>query len=136
MNVSVTIFLILFYLGLCKSSETGSTEREQRENKIEFGEEMGESCSCSGSLSRDVKQSVNPSVEHEPRCRTSQTCEKKEEASLQKLELNKKMVYIEGGHNYIGTDKPKIKSDGESPKRPVLLSPYFIDKYEVSNEGP
>ena len=34
----------------------------------------------------------------------------------------------------MGTDHPKILTDGEGPKRLVTLSDFLIDKYEVSND--
>ncbi|KAL4149422.1 hypothetical protein QTP88_003374 [Uroleucon formosanum] len=43
------------------------------------------------------------------------------------------MILIKGRNFTIGTDKPKTKTDGESPSRTVYLDDYFIDKYEVSN---
>jgi len=43
------------------------------------------------------------------------------------------MILIKGQNFTIGTDKPEIISDGESPSRVVYLDDYFIDKYEVSN---
>lgn len=43
------------------------------------------------------------------------------------------MVFIKGKNFTIGTDKPQIFGDGESPSRTVYLDDFFIDKYEVSN---
>lgn len=43
------------------------------------------------------------------------------------------MVFIKGQNFTIGTDKPEIIGDGESPSRTVYLDDFFIDKYEVSN---
>jgi len=43
------------------------------------------------------------------------------------------MVFVKGQNFTIGTDKPVIIADGESPSRLVYLDSYFIDKYEVSN---
>lgn len=51
------------------------------------------------------------------------------------LHLNHKMVFIDGGVGVVGTDKPIMKGDGESPKRNVKLSSFYLDKYEVSNDG-
>ena len=33
----------------------------------------------------------------------------------------------------MGTDKPEIPVDGESPARQVELDPFWLDVYEVSN---
>jgi len=43
------------------------------------------------------------------------------------------MVFIEGGKFYMGTNNPIIKADGESPRRPVTVSSFYLDVYEVSN---
>lgn len=43
------------------------------------------------------------------------------------------MIFIKGQNFTIGTDKPEIILDGESPSRQVYLDDYYIDKYEVSN---
>ncbi|XP_050436970.1 formylglycine-generating enzyme [Adelges cooleyi] len=43
------------------------------------------------------------------------------------------MVLIRGGNFTIGTDKPVIIADGESPARLVYIDDFFIDKFEVSN---
>jgi formylglycine-generating enzyme required for sulfatase activity len=45
------------------------------------------------------------------------------------------MVYMAGGETFMGTNKPLIKADGEGPQRNIFLSPYFIDKFAVSNAG-
>ena len=45
------------------------------------------------------------------------------------------MVFIGGGDGFIGTDQPIMHRDGEGPRRAVRLSPYLLDRYEVSNEG-
>ena len=34
----------------------------------------------------------------------------------------------------IGTNKPRLPFDGESPSRQVQIKSFYIDKYEVSNE--
>ena len=48
---------------------------------------------------------------------------------------NDRMAYISGGMGFMGTDKPAIVRDGEGPRRSTELSPFLIDKYEVSNNG-
>ena len=44
------------------------------------------------------------------------------------------MIYLPGGRSVIGTDNPIMKGDGEGPKRRVFLSPFYLDKFEVSND--
>lgn len=48
-------------------------------------------------------------------------------------EILESMIFIKGQNFTVGTDKPEILTDGESPSRTVYLDDYFIDKYEVSN---
>lgn len=43
------------------------------------------------------------------------------------------MVEIGEGDYVIGTNEPKFPEDRESPERPVHISQFYIDKYEVSN---
>ena len=42
-------------------------------------------------------------------------------------------VRIPGGDFVMGTDDPKIPGDGEHPARPVRVSPFLLQRYEVSN---
>lgn len=48
--------------------------------------------------------------------------------------MNNKMVTIEGGKFFMGTDNALILTDGESPRRPVSVGTFALDQYEVSNE--
>lgn len=43
------------------------------------------------------------------------------------------IVWINGGRSHVGTDRPEIKSDGESPKRPLKLSPFGMSDCAVTN---
>jgi len=43
------------------------------------------------------------------------------------------LVLIPGGLFTMGTDDPQIVEDGESPARKVKISPFKLQKYEVSN---
>lgn len=43
------------------------------------------------------------------------------------------LVYLEGGSFTMGTDDSPIPEDGEAPARTVILHPFAIHKYEVSN---
>ena len=42
------------------------------------------------------------------------------------------LVYLKGGTFTMGTDSSITKEDGEGPSRKVTISPFKIDKYEVS----
>lgn len=43
------------------------------------------------------------------------------------------MVLVRGGLFIIGTDRPYIAADGESPSRNVNIEDFWIDEHEVSN---
>lgn len=43
------------------------------------------------------------------------------------------IAWIKGGVSHIGTDRPEIKGDGESPARKVRLKPYGIAKCATTN---
>jgi len=45
-----------------------------------------------------------------------------------------KMIKINGDTYSIGTNNPVFVADGEGPKREVILSSFYIDKFEVSNK--
>lgn len=55
-------------------------------------------------------------------------------ASSVKEEKMKKMVKINAGVYFVGTNSPVFVADGEGPRREVVLSNFYIDKFEVSNE--
>jgi len=65
---------------------------------------------------------------------TQDVCTSSKTSHSETLESDfESMILIKGQNFTIGTDKPEIVSDGESPSRTVYLDDYFIDKYEVSN---
>lgn len=43
------------------------------------------------------------------------------------------MVKLEGGVFTMGTDNPVLPQDGEGPARKVQVSPFYVDKFEVTN---
>lgn len=49
--------------------------------------------------------------------------------------IEENMVTIPGGLGYIGTDHPIMRRDGEEPRRPVSVTSFQLDRYEVSNNG-
>lgn len=44
------------------------------------------------------------------------------------------MVYIDGGLFQMGTNEPVFEADFEGPIRNVTVDPFYLDKFEVSNE--
>lgn len=45
-----------------------------------------------------------------------------------------KMIKINAGTYFIGTNNPVFVADGEGPRREVVLNNFYIDKFEVSNK--
>ena len=43
------------------------------------------------------------------------------------------MVYVPGQRFFMGTSNPIIFNDGEGPERLVQISPFLMDRFEVSN---
>lgn len=82
-----------------------------------------ESCGCEVGTERKLKSLPLKDVLHIPANLSNES---------RKFE---NMVDISGGKGYIGTDKPIIRRDGEGPRRTVNLSPFQLDRYEVSNDG-
>ncbi|XP_011643684.1 sulfatase-modifying factor 1 [Pogonomyrmex barbatus] len=56
------------------------------------------------------------------------------DANNVKEEQIKQMVKIDAGTYFIGTNNPVFVADGEGPKREVVLTNFYIDKFEVSNK--
>jgi sulfatase modifying factor 1 len=89
-----------------------------------------EGCGCSGSLSRDSSLSSDTSIDIN---QLSQIHDVSDTSLRRELSNNANMVYIAVGDTFMGTGTPIMKKDGEHPRRPITLSPYFMDTYEVSN---
>ena len=50
-----------------------------------------------------------------------------------KINLYDEMVLVRGGSFVIGTDRPYIAADGESPSRSANIEDFWMDEHEVSN---
>lgn len=59
-----------------------------------------------------------------------ENCDKKLQGSDDGVGL---MVLLPGGNFTMGTNNPKIVSDGEGPAREVKLNAFYMDQHEVSN---
>lgn len=89
----------------------------------EGGDEGDGSCGCGAATSRGEQSTmVAPST---------MVTRKSEGDHL----FEENMVTIPGGVGYIGTDHPIMRRDGEEPRRPVSVSSFLLDRYEVSNDG-
>ena len=48
------------------------------------------------------------------------------------LRQSEDVVWLEGRKSHVGTDRPEIREDGESPSRPKRLRPFGISKFAVT----
>ena len=91
------------------------------ENVLSEQENAGEGCGCS----------VKPRESHVPEPPYERSLSLTTNSPL----TSEIMAFIPGGNSYMGNDKPIIIRDGEGPRRKVSLSPFYIDRFEVSNKG-
>lgn len=95
---------------------------------ILFSTIEAESCGCAG-LSRDkynlkaISEEINTDID---------TCTPNE--SVNQQSSVEKMIFVDEGSFYMGTDNPKIQYDGESPRRRVHISAFLLDTFEVTNK--
>jgi len=52
---------------------------------------------------------------------------------VQFIVVENKLVSIPGGDFFMGTDAPEIPADGEAPRRAIHVSPFRIEKMDVTN---
>ena len=115
------IFKNMFFLSIlittnkflfAKESNCGCSDginRHQPGNKIKDSNDVSE---------KNVKKSLSDLV---------QTIDNQE------INYYNEMVHIFGGEFVVGSNKPVIQADGESPARKVVLDNFWIDVHEVSN---
>ena len=132
------IIVLFFLLFSCYQHKINADDSESESN---------EGCGCSGKngLTRDTSFARN--IPNYSTCNSGIELRidgEIDENSFMSLDVDStisthesnhynEMIYIEGGSFFMGTDNPIIKGDGEGPKRPVTVSSFYIDKYEVSN---
>jgi hypothetical protein len=118
MNVLLyfTVFCCILYNSLCLTSE--------------IDENKSEDCGCGSNLERDSVLDGKRLLIADEKVAGSYASLSADGASY-----NDNMVYIPGGRSVVGSNDPKLLTDGEFPKRIVSLSPFLIDKYEVPNAG-
>lgn len=88
-----------------------------------------DNCHCGSKLNRQTI--FNPQPRKEGYCAVDHL---KSNAIDVHEENAKKMIKINAGTYFIGTNNPVFVADGEGPKREVVLDSFYIDKFEVSNE--
>jgi formylglycine-generating enzyme required for sulfatase activity len=90
--------------------------------------ETAKDCGCS-MTSRIDHSTKKTSTDHEKLKWTTEPHSLQPDHGL-KYEL---MVHLDGGEFFMGTNNPKIVSDGEGPARTVKLSAFYMDQFEVCN---
>jgi formylglycine-generating enzyme required for sulfatase activity len=50
------------------------------------------------------------------------------------IDVQKNIVWIDGGKSYVGTERPEIRGDGEHPRRATSLKPYGLARFAVTGE--
>ena len=96
---------------------------------VALSDKEDSSCGCSSGLDRSGYQRSTSSSDEDQKERLIQ--ETQHESTLLTPNYVSNMVYVNGGSFYMGTDKPVIPYDGESPRRRVTVKSFYIDKYEV-----
>ncbi|XP_065191412.1 formylglycine-generating enzyme-like [Sycon ciliatum] len=104
--------------GSCAKSQNGGDEASS-----------SSSCGCSAT-NRDAETSERYKKSQDEKHPELPSSEKFLESPYPRTN---QMVQLEGGVFTMGTDKPEIPVDGESPARQVELDPFWLDVYEVSN---
>ena len=100
-------------------------------------EKAGESCGCSANLDRQQSPHTTAAIPVDTSVDDTFIVQ---ELGSRLLSVDEDgptidMIFMEGGNTFIGTNKPILVADGEGPLRTLTLSPYFIDRYSVTNEG-
>jgi len=109
LRLYVAIFLVLSLLGTQASNCEGS--------------DSGSGCGCA--TSRDPQAEYVTPVDPLPSPPLPPQAEH--------MNLTEGMVLIPGGSFTMGTDQPVFLADRESPARLVTLTPFYLDRHEVSN---
>lgn len=110
---------------------------EEAATALPTQEKSSGDCGCSAKLSRQQGEPILPSTAIEVPLTQEEFVV--EELGRRVLSVEEgptvDMVFIDAGDTFMGTNKPILLADGEGPLRTVTLSPYFIDRYSVTNEG-
>mmetsp|Transcript_30229 Transcript_30229/g.37345 ORF Transcript_30229/g.37345 Transcript_30229/m.37345 type:complete len:301 (+) Transcript_30229:351-1253(+) len=146
--------LVVFWL-FCYGA---AVEKQEQEARSECASQIGlqnqngdggdkstaDSCGC-GQLSRsnvpalDTKVSENDDIIFEGKSKSKaplyvELVDAFKKGKLREYEYAEtELLEIPGGEFTMGTDDPAIPEDGEMPARPVRISTFLLQKYEVSN---
>lgn len=103
-------------------------------------EKQNEGCGCSGASKGLGRSAVLSGSDSENAAAGGGTCSAKTEEGRRGLSLlesvlaiKEDMVLVPGKTFMMGTSNPIIFNDGEGPERPVRVSSFWMDRFEVSN---
>lgn len=123
------IYILSFITIIAQISKAG--------NPIQLNQNDDEqSCGCSGKsggLSRSAALTGADSMGGETCSAPSSSIGGESHRKLSLPNYNEDMVKVPGKTFLMGTSNPIIFNDGEGPERPVKLSSFLIDRFEVSN---
>lgn len=91
---------------------------------------------CGCQLNRN--QECTENTAEDPSLKYTKQGNNNEDNNLQEPETlldTNNMVFIEGNTFQMGTNEPVFKTDFEDPVRNVTVKPFYLDKYEVSNQN-
>lgn len=128
------LFLILFLFSFIYCEEVQSScgcGKTNRDSATQLLVQEETDLSTTSTLSNLVAEEVSDSSSSRRRLED----EKKKKGEERQKRFQEKMVLIESREGFVGSDKPVVFSDGESPKRRVMLDSYYIDKFAVTNQG-
>jgi len=115
-------------------TEESCSDTDLVDAKIDF-EERESGCGCS-SLSRDQIGEERPTEafsEVKSKSAVYLELERAHENGMLGEYITSELLEIPGGEFIMGTNDPAIPMDGEMPARTVEISPFLMQKYEVSN---
>ena len=96
-------------------------------------EKQDEGCGCSGASKGLGRSAVLSGSGSDSAAGGGGICSAKTERGLSVLSIKEDMVFVPGKTFMMGTSNPIIFNDGEGPERPVRVSSFWMDRFEVSN---
>ena len=143
--VAIFGFLILINGFLSEEGVTSDENIDETDCKNEkCPDDSKQTCRCSGAERKKIIKDFEKEEDDDdgPKFKVEANDMKYQSTLFEKDSYNWKevsgdfpeneLVELQGGSFIMGTDDSPIPEDGESPARTVILSPFAIDKYEVS----
>ena len=122
-----TMFLFLLYCALLTTFVFSGKDAAANSCTTACNSKATKDCGCS-KTSRTNSHTKETSKDHE-KFKWTEPHPTEQDHGLQ----YGLMVLLQGGEFVMGTNNPKIVSDGEGPARRVKLNAFYMDQYEVCN---